>query len=141
MLVRRLSGAADWLLCLCIFASLDPMGEVRGCTPIHEEGQIHHYSLNPITELGEKVKGTFTQSTAGGNSTCPSFMINPQYRLRIHPATSAIATRAASAVQVKLSVRTGRDLPVNVMALWSQGQRVFELVHTHIEIVNILSYS
>ncbi|KAF8150505.1 hypothetical protein K438DRAFT_1865522 [Mycena galopus ATCC 62051] len=73
-----------------------------------------------------KVEGTLTSKNAGGNSTHPTFMVNPQYHLRIHPpkhSTSPVARKA----DVSLAMQIGRDVPVNVTVAWSQGGRIFEL--------------
>ncbi|KAJ7642920.1 hypothetical protein B0H17DRAFT_462889 [Mycena rosella] len=57
----------------------------------------------PVPPFSSKVEGTLTSKNAGGNSTHPTFMVNPQYHLH------------------------GRDVPVNIAVAWSQGSRVFEL--------------
>ncbi|KAK7057703.1 calpain catalytic domain-containing protein [Favolaschia claudopus] len=73
-----------------------------------------------------KVEGALTSKNGGGNSTHPTFMVNPQYHLRIHPPkhSTALATRKAD---VSFSLQTGREVPVNIALTWSQGGRVFEL--------------
>jgi calpain-7 len=55
-------------------------------------------------------------------------MVNPQYRLRLHPpaATSASAAKATGSIRVKVDVVVGRDMPVNAMIIWAKGERAFE---------------
>ena len=62
-------------------------------------------------------------------------MNNPQYRLRILPK-SVNASRPVSSVStsksrlgkvnVRISVESLRSIPLNVMAVWSKGERVDE---------------
>jgi calpain-7 len=47
-------------------------------------------------------------------------MINPQYRLSLHPKLEK--------AKVTLTLQVGKDLPVNVAMVWSQGQRISERV-------------
>ena len=68
-----------------------------------------------------KVEGTFTSKNAGGNCTYPSFMINPQYRLIVHSTGPNFGK-----VNVTLTLRCGKDLPVNVAMVWAEGQRLSE---------------
>jgi calpain-7 len=70
---------------------------------------------------GKKVTGSFTSKTAGGNRTYPTFMINPQYRLWLHPSNLK-----SEKAKVTLTLQAGKDLPVNVAMVWSQGQRISE---------------
>ncbi|KAJ7125274.1 hypothetical protein C8R44DRAFT_875091 [Mycena epipterygia] len=79
----------------------------------------------PAPPFSSKVEGTLTSKNAGGNSSHPTFMVNPQYHLRIHPPkhTSPSAKKA----NVSLTMQMGKDVPVNVAVAWSQGSRIFEL--------------
>lgn len=69
--------------------------------------------------------GSFTATSAGGNSGFPSFMVNPQYKLSVQspPGTTAAAMRRA---RVEVVVHAARTLPLNVVAVWAGGARVFE---------------
>ncbi|KAJ7603725.1 hypothetical protein B0H17DRAFT_1222383 [Mycena rosella] len=78
----------------------------------------------PVPPFSSKVEGTLTSKNAGGNSTHPTFMVNPQYHLRINPPKHAGSARKAD---VSLIMQMGRDVPVNIAVAWSQGSRVFEL--------------
>ena len=80
------------------------------------------FSVQYSVVTGQKVTGTITWVTAGGNCTYPTFMINPQYHLSLHPHNLKSLERA----KVTLTLQVGRDLPVNVTMLWSQGRRVSE---------------
>ena len=77
----------------------------------------------------ERVTGAFTTKNCGGNGMYPTFMLNPQYHLRLHPpkAKSKLASTSASRVRVKTSMvlKTGRNVPVNVLVAWSQGERIY----------------
>ncbi|KAM5543052.1 hypothetical protein V8D89_003436 [Ganoderma adspersum] len=76
------------------------------------------------------IEGAFTQKTAGGNHTFPSYYLNPQYYLRVHPRAAASA-RASRDTKSALSVTVGTDrhIPANLMLAWSQGARINELGH------------
>ena len=79
--------------------------------------------------LYTQVEGAFTQKTAGGNHTFPSYYLNPQYYLRVHPraATSARASRDTKSA-LSVTVSTDRHIPANLMLAWSQGARINECV-------------
>ncbi|KAJ7650562.1 hypothetical protein FB45DRAFT_730213 [Roridomyces roridus] len=70
-----------------------------------------------------KVEGALTSKNSGGNSTHPTFMVNPQYHLRIHPPKQGPLQKA----NISLTMQMGREVPVNVAVAWSQGGRVFTL--------------
>ncbi|KAJ6590028.1 hypothetical protein DFH09DRAFT_1307482 [Mycena vulgaris] len=76
----------------------------------------------PAPPFSWKVDGSLTSKNAGGNSTLPSFMVNPQYHLRIRPPK-----HTARKADVSLTMQMGRDVPVNIAVAWSQGGRIFEL--------------
>ncbi|KAG7449916.1 cysteine proteinase [Guyanagaster necrorhizus] len=76
----------------------------------------------PIPPFTTEIESTFTLKNAGGNSTFPTYMVNPQYHLRIHPMA-----HIRSKSKVSLTMHTVKDLPVNITVVWSQGHRVFEL--------------
>jgi calpain-7 len=70
-----------------------------------------------------KISGALTAKTSGGNYTLATYMINPQYRLRV-PTTTQSGPPARTRVEVLL--HAPRDLPVNAMVTWGGGERVFE---------------
>uniref|UniRef100_A0A0W0FBM1 Calpain catalytic domain-containing protein n=1 Tax=Moniliophthora roreri TaxID=221103 RepID=A0A0W0FBM1_MONRR len=72
----------------------------------------------------QRLTGSLTTKNAGGNSTYPSFMVNPQYHLRIDPPDNAAAR--SSKAHVAVTMEGNKDLPMHVMLVWSQGQRVIE---------------
>ncbi|KAF7350967.1 Calpain catalytic domain-containing protein [Mycena sanguinolenta] len=80
----------------------------------------------PTPPFTSKVEGTLTSKNAGGNSTHPTFMVNPQYYLRIHPPKHSPSSVARKA-DVSLAMQVGREVPVNITVAWSQGGRIFEL--------------
>ena len=70
-----------------------------------------------------RISGTLTTKTSGGNYTLPTYMINPQYRLRVPGTTQdgpSVKTR------VEISLHAPRDVPINAIITWGRGQRVFE---------------
>ncbi|KAI0117524.1 cysteine proteinase [Hypoxylon sp. NC0597] len=66
---------------------------------------LHHYT---------EVKGSWTRRTAGGNSTSPSYLQNPQYSLTL-PQRSPLSLLLSTAKD---------DLPVHVDLVWASGRRV-----------------
>ncbi|KAG1746435.1 hypothetical protein EDB19DRAFT_1894215 [Suillus lakei] len=100
----------------------------------------------PPARYMQKIDGALTNRTAGGNCTHPTYMVNPQYHLRVHsaststsidkrPSTSTgIDKRPSTSVdiqnnktQVTLTAQSTRDISLNVTAVWSQGERISEL--------------
>ncbi|KAF5355191.1 hypothetical protein D9756_005675 [Leucocoprinus leucothites] len=78
-----------------------------------------------------RVEGVLTSKNSGGNCTYPSFMVNPQYHLRIHPSTKAGGTKKS---KTKVVLRALRDVPVNVVVVWSKGDRKDELVEQEVAV-------
>lgn len=62
-------------------------------------------------------------------------MVNPQYHLRVHNASTSIDKRPSTSTsadkrnktQVILTTQSTRDISLNVTAVWSQGERISEL--------------
>ncbi|KAI0645166.1 hypothetical protein C8Q79DRAFT_756199 [Trametes meyenii] len=76
------------------------------------------------------VEGAFTQKSAGGNHTYPSYYLNPQYHLRVHPRIGQTSRDVRDAkAHMSLSLRSDRHIPVNLTLAWSQGERINELGH------------
>ncbi|KAL1663360.1 hypothetical protein GGF50DRAFT_57083, partial [Schizophyllum commune] len=76
-----------------------------------------------------QVEGRFMAKNSGGNANYPTFMINPQYHLKLYPPKRGEA-RAKSFVSI--SLQTSREVPVNAAVAWSQGERVYQLLETNI---------
>jgi len=72
-----------------------------------------------------------TSKNAGGNCTYPSFMLNPQYHLRIAPPRDVASTSAGTKAKIVLTMQTSRDIPVNIALVWSNGERIDEYVATY----------
>ncbi|GAB1523208.1 cysteine protease [Rhizoctonia solani] len=72
-----------------------------------------------------QAKGNFTSKSAGGNASLPTFMNNPQYRVRIGNGTEG---GSRGRVPVKLTVEGARTLPLNMKLVWSGGKRVSDVV-------------
>lgn len=93
----------------------------------------------PPTRYMQKIDGVWTNKTAGGNCTHPTYMVNPQYHLRVHNASTSIDKRPSTITststsadkrnktQVILTTQSTRDISLNVTAVWSQGERISEL--------------
>lgn len=70
--------------------------------------------------------GTLTNKNAGGNCTHPTYMVNPQYHLRIHSASADRRSPTNTKSQVTLIAHSARDISLNITAVWSQGERITE---------------
>ncbi|KAJ7072817.1 hypothetical protein C8F01DRAFT_1105319 [Mycena amicta] len=112
---------------LSVFASYDgPSGQVGftvsvyapACATIAWDERVR------TPPFSSKIEGTLTHKNAGGNSAHPTFMVNPQYHLHIQPAKHPNAPKKAD---IALTMQMARDVPVNIVVVWSQGERVFEL--------------
>ncbi|KAM6502958.1 hypothetical protein JOM56_002935 [Amanita muscaria] len=80
----------------------------------------------------EKIQGAFTTKNSGGNGTYPTFMLNPQYHLRIHPPRTgsrllSVPNPSRQKVKTSIVLKTERNIPVNISLAWSQGERLFVL--------------
>lgn len=73
-----------------------------------------------------RIAGALTTKTSGGNYTLPTYMINPQYRLRV-PGTTQDGPSAKT--RVEISLHASRDVPINAIITWGRGERVFECAH------------
>ncbi|KAG1878778.1 hypothetical protein F4604DRAFT_1754108 [Suillus subluteus] len=89
----------------------------------------------PPARYMQKIEGVLSHKTAGGNCTHPTYMVNPQYHLRVHNTTStSIDKRPSTSTSDKrnktpviLTAQSTRDISLNVAAVWSQGERISEL--------------
>lgn len=81
----------------------------------------------------QKIDGALTHKTAGGNCTHPTYMVNPQYHLRVHNTDTSIDKRQSASAdkhnktQVILTAQSTRYISLNVTAVWSRGERISEL--------------
>ncbi|KAF8891859.1 hypothetical protein BD779DRAFT_1513523 [Infundibulicybe gibba] len=73
-----------------------------------------------------KVDGALITKNAGGNWSYPTYMLNPQYLLRIDPVKIANNKRGSKA-KITLTLQTKKEIPVNILVVWSQGVRISEL--------------
>ncbi|KAF8554920.1 cysteine proteinase [Imleria badia] len=118
---------------------------------------------DPISSRGVSVKvdGTLSTKNAGGNHTHPTYMLNPQWHLRIDDENADLGGRGALASHGKasplegfagsskmvgvggkgksgqkavvvLSAQGPRDVPLNVTAVWSSGERIVELAQKEV---------
>ena len=76
-----------------------------------------------------QIDGVFTSKNAGGNPACPTFFTNPQYYLRIHPIPQSAGSGSGVAkTSAAVVVKANRKMPLNITAVWSQGERITEFV-------------
>ena len=98
--------------------------------------------------IGTKLEGNLTSRNAGGNSTYPSFMINPQYHLHIFHENSSLRsptvegrTRSRSltrSVHVRLVVEGPRDTPWNITLVWRSSEECRGRVYQYVIKTSIL---
>lgn len=67
-----------------------------------------------------------TSKNAGGSCTHPTYMLNPQYHLRLHTPVKGNSQPGSSMAKasVVFTVQGARDIPVNVTLVWSKGERI-----------------
>ncbi|KAF8523246.1 cysteine proteinase [Gautieria morchelliformis] len=92
----------------------------------HGEVVIENRSYNAVHS--KTVTGSLTSRSSGGNHTYPTFMTNPQYRLQLRPNLTGEGSNENDRTQVCISVKGPKELPLNVKIIWSNGQRVTELI-------------
>ncbi|KAF8058758.1 hypothetical protein FPV67DRAFT_1523596 [Lyophyllum atratum] len=80
----------------------------------------------------KRLEGVLTSKNAGGNCTYPTFMLNPQYYLQIHPRVTSSASSGTAKAKVALTLQTSRDIPINISLAYSQGGRIDELVESEL---------
>ena len=74
----------------------------------------------------------FTSRNSGGTFTSPTFLQNPQWRVRIGPVVSAIRQSDAgpsskpSSVKFRVHASATKDLPINVKLVRTIGGRLDE---------------
>ncbi|KAI0821140.1 hypothetical protein BC629DRAFT_1435043 [Irpex lacteus] len=85
---------------------------------VEDEGSV------PIT--GVTITGALASKTAGGNPTLSTFMLNPQYSLKIHPDKSA-SSNSTSKSRLSITLAGDRRVPFNAAVVWSQGQRITDM--------------
>ncbi|KAF7541056.1 hypothetical protein G7Z17_g12052 [Cylindrodendrum hubeiense] len=65
----------------------------------------------------KEITGTWSRRTAGGNAACPTYLLNPQFKLTLSHA---------SPLSILLST-DNQDVHVHVDLVWAQGKRVAAL--------------
>lgn len=116
-----------------------------------------------------QVDGTLTTKNAGGNHTHPTYMLNPQWHLRIHDDNAGAGGKDALASIGKASPLKGfsgssktaseggrstsgqksvvivsaqgpREVPLNVTVVWSSGERIVECVQAPFRLRSFFGY-
>ncbi|KAG8733491.1 cysteine protease [Ceratobasidium sp. 423] len=110
---------------ISLITARDGSGPEIGYTlSIYSHASIEAEAVTKILGYIKTAKGTFTSKSAGGNASLPTFMNNPQYRVRIGSSVAGARER----VSVKLAVEGARTLPLNLKLVWSGGKRVSDVV-------------
>ncbi|KAJ2930167.1 hypothetical protein H1R20_g6964, partial [Candolleomyces eurysporus] len=130
ILVRTRLSCTERAGILSILASYDGDASEVGFTisvysSEHVDIQWNETVVTPL--LTTKVSGTITHKTAGGNCTHRSFMVNPQYHLRILIPRNTLGSNSGAKARTNFTLQTSKDTPVNVAVVWSQGKRVTDL--------------
>ncbi|KAF5375558.1 hypothetical protein D9615_009157 [Tricholomella constricta] len=122
---------------LSIFTSYDGDAMEVGFTLnayANSEVDISWDETIPTPPFTKQIEGVLTSKNAGGNCTYPTFMLNPQYYLQIHPprCPPSASQPGLPKANVALTLQTSRDVPVNVSLAYSQGGRIDELVESEL---------
>ncbi|KAF7979032.1 hypothetical protein HWV62_44019 [Athelia sp. TMB] len=114
---------------LSILASYDgPFEDVGFTLVVYTSATVAWDKTVSQAPFTHKESGSLTSKNAGGNCNYPTYMINPQYHLRIHPEKNSNEARhAGMKAKVVLAFEMARQTPLNITAVWSQGERVTEL--------------
>ncbi|QRW25354.1 hypothetical protein RhiXN_07303 [Rhizoctonia solani] len=111
---------------ISLIAARDGSGPETGYTlSIYSHAKIEIEAITKVLGYIKTAKGNFTSKSAGGNASLPTFMNNPQYRVRIGNGTEG---GSRGRVPVKLTVEGARTLPLNMKLVWSGGKRVSDVV-------------
>ncbi|KAI0338367.1 cysteine proteinase [Trametopsis cervina] len=109
---------------LDIAASYDGAYDDVGFTlTVYSSAAISWSSAPPVLPYNQKTSGILSSKNSGGNPTLPTFMLNPQYHLRIHPDRSLMQGSTAKS-RLSINLTGERHVPFNVSLVWSAGQRV-----------------
>ncbi|KZP13760.1 cysteine proteinase [Athelia psychrophila] len=123
---------------LSILASYDgPFEDVGFTLSVYTSHAVSWDKTTSRPPFMHKETGALTSTNAGGNCNYPTYMINPQYHLRIHPETTKATagmggSQRISKANVILSCEVSRQTPVNITAVWSRGERILELAQKEI---------
>ncbi|KAI0369024.1 cysteine proteinase [Pilatotrama ljubarskyi] len=97
----------------------------------YSDSKISWVHSPPKPPYSRDIEGAFTHKSAGGNHTYPSYYLNPQYHVRIHPRASGTQQSARETkTHLSVSLRTDRSIPTTITLAWSQGERINELGHS-----------
>ncbi|KAI6131262.1 hypothetical protein EDD17DRAFT_1466405, partial [Pisolithus thermaeus] len=78
-----------------------------------------------------QVEGAFTTKNSGGNHSYPTYMLNPQWHLRILEQET-ISKAVSPVATVIVTAQGARDVPLNLTAVWSSGERVIEIAQREV---------
>ncbi|EMD32932.1 hypothetical protein CERSUDRAFT_98944 [Gelatoporia subvermispora B] len=111
---------------LSVIASYDGVYEEVGFTvSVYSHILLSWVQETTPTKYSRQINDSFSRRNAGGNQTYPTFLINPQYHLSIRP-TQTVQTPGSRGSKAFLSVmaQTERSIPMNLLLVWSKGERV-----------------
>ncbi|KAM0793367.1 hypothetical protein ACM66B_000822 [Microbotryomycetes sp. NB124-2] len=80
---------------------------------------------SPALPYSVQLEGSWDGKTAGGNHACPTFLNNPQYRVKVLSDPNKPAARAR--IDVGAQVTNGVSLPINVRLVRGGGRRVGDI--------------
>ncbi|EIN06603.1 hypothetical protein PUNSTDRAFT_115140 [Punctularia strigosozonata HHB-11173 SS5] len=84
------------------------------------------------TPYEETINGELTAKNAGGSNLHPTFMLNPQYHLRVPRVFPSKTESTSLSANVILTLSAQKSMPMNITIVWSGGSRVFELTQSDI---------
>lgn len=90
-----------------------PLASYTFSLSIFSNGQVNVKEAEERLSHFKEQKGTWNRRTAGGNSSCTTYFLNPQYKLSLSQATP-IST---------LLTTSDKDIHVHVDLIWARGKR------------------
>ncbi|OCH90567.1 cysteine proteinase [Obba rivulosa] len=85
------------------------------------------------TKYSQQIDDSISRRNAGGNQTFSTFLVNPQYHLRIRPNQQhQIQGSRGNKAFLSLIAQSDRSMPINLLLIWSQGERVADPDHSSI---------
>ncbi|KAH9855926.1 hypothetical protein C2E23DRAFT_723547 [Lenzites betulinus] len=132
VLVRTSLSAADVLTFVASYeGDRDDVGFTVTAYTNSKASWVQGPAKPPYSRTVRSIEGAFTPKSAGGNHTYPSYYLNPQYHLHVHPRVGGPSGRRVrdAKADVSLSLRGDRQVPMNITLAWSQGERINELGH------------
>ncbi|KAH6604089.1 cysteine protease [Trichoderma cornu-damae] len=90
-----------------------PLASYTFSLSVFSDGVVHVKDAEEKMTHFTEQRGAWNRRTAGGNSSCTTYFLNPQYKLSVSHAT-AVSTLLAT---------SDRDVHVHVDLIWARGRR------------------